>query len=132
MRHMKKYAEKILEGASSKLGEWLLTLLVIASIVVFHWARSLSPAYRILLAILLVVCCLGFLCFLVSYRHKAKKKRQIPPEPPSTAGTPAVIPPPPKSPGSWDEAAVRAAVVGKPQFTPRHLRPEDMRMHRPR
>jgi Ca2+/Na+ antiporter len=129
---MKKYAEKILEGALSKVGEWLLLLLIATSIFLVHWARGLSSAYRTILTILLIVCCLGFLCFLVSYRRQARKKRQTPPEPPSTAGTPAVIPPPPKSPGSWDEAAVRAVVVGKPQFTPRHLRPEDMRMHRPR
>jgi hypothetical protein len=76
---------------------------------------------------------LGFLCLLIAYYRylRLKKKHEIPPEPPSIAGTPAAIPPQlPKSPGSWDEAAVRSAVVGKPQFTPRHLRPEDMRMHR--
>jgi Ca2+/Na+ antiporter len=75
--HVKRYAGKILEGALSKVGECLLLLIVAASIFLIHWARSLSLAYRAILIVLLALCFLGFLCLLISYRRRVKKKLEM-------------------------------------------------------
>lgn len=72
---MKKYGEKILEGALSEVGKFLLLMLGAAAVFVVNWARGISLTYRAILLGLL--CCLGFLFLVVSYRRREKKKLEL-------------------------------------------------------